>query len=508
MSASGTSRAKVLVIATVIALAITALGEHIGVQYGLAKGLAAGYPWAPVQKIPDYSDLAWPPLMAADRNRTVHAFNSQEYNSDGDEAIFYRQWTLAQGWTVPTDILLLTSASPRPIQGVYLDTNSWFHMILFLGDQQSAAVYYTKAPAAEAGNARAWSRLRVVGTLAGPTPIAALAGSGDSDLTILYSGYGEGAGVYEIHSPDSGETWSNPVPIFLTGSEVLWPMSIRLEVDSRARTHAVWSIIDDRATGQAVFYSRFVPEQQAWLPAVILAARAEDGFSTNWPSIISLNNEVFVMYQDGATPPTKWMRRSPDGGKTWGFPSRPFAEVGEYENPILLKDSLNRLHLILGNRTLETEIHGMWHSQWNGEYWSGLTPIVSGPSSDVFDPSAPQAVVSQGNVILAAWRNDVRVKNGAWFSYTRLDSPEYPLEALPLSMPTPTPNKLLSSSGAESTPTLPRPTSAVTTDPQPENASSSKIFSNPANLILLGTAPAILLVVVAILLKSGLFRQA
>jgi len=53
------------------------------------------------------------------------------------------------------------------------------------------------------------------------------------------------------------------------------------------------------------------------------------------------------------------------------------------------------------------EIHGMWYSRLVGNAWLPLAPIISGPGTDVFGPSWPEAGVVQGNVLLAAWSKDV-----------------------------------------------------------------------------------------------------
>jgi hypothetical protein len=118
------------------------------------------------------------------------------------------------------------------------------------------------------------------------------------------------------------------------------------------------------------------------------------------------------------------MRTSDDYGDTWSIPIRPFPEVGEYEYAILNKDNDNHIHMILGNRIVEPEIHGMWYSRWVGNRWTALEPIVSGPVTSSFDPSAPQAVIAQGNLLFATWWNNVRRENltGAWYSYKLLDA--------------------------------------------------------------------------------------
>jgi hypothetical protein len=118
----------------------------------------------------------------------------------------------------------------------------------------------------------------------------------------------------------------------------------------------------------------------------------------------------------------------------------------------MLRDGDGVIHMILGDRTALPEIHGMWQSTWLGQGWSDLEPIVSGPRSATFDPSAPKAVVSQGNVILAAWRNDVRDAGPAVYSYIVLNVTESPMIPFPTPTPIPTVTPSPTENILESTP--------------------------------------------------------
>ena len=73
--------------------------------------------WSPQQTIPGFHPETIPPVLLADKNRTVHALSSQWVGEDSDQpvlAIMYNQWTLAGGWTKPNDIIFppLKAASP------------------------------------------------------------------------------------------------------------------------------------------------------------------------------------------------------------------------------------------------------------------------------------------------------------------------------------------------------------------------------------------------------------
>jgi hypothetical protein len=442
--------------------------------------------WSLPQRIPDY-DHPRAPFLVSDQNRTVHAFNHQLTLNEEQVAILYRQWTLEQGWTPPIDILLWPASTTVQVQGVFLDQSGMLHLIVYVGTPRSGEMYYSQAPVTDADKAWAWGVPEAVGAGAGPLPFGVLAGDGAGNLTVLYDGQAEGLGVYEVHSTDGGSTWSAPVIAALTYGEDRWPASIRITLDERGDLHAVWSVVNARGQGEEVYYAQREAGGERWGTPVLLATRAGDDYSTNWPSIIAYRDDLFVIYQDGF-PATRWMRRSTDGGESWEEAVRPFPHIGEYEHAVLLKDSAEVLHMVLGNRVGDPEVHGMWHSIWLGGRWSDLEPIVSGPVSADFDPSAPQAVISQGNVMLVTWWMNTPEATMPWYSYATLDAPQLDIVPPPTPPPLPTPT-------VDTTPTPSRqPTSRAQTELfATNNDVATQRVSYTAMPLIVGVAPAVAL---------------
>jgi hypothetical protein len=169
--------------------------------------------------------------------------------------------------------------------------------------------------------------------------------------------------------------------------------------------------------------------------------------------------------------------------------------VGEYGYGALQIDSKGFLHMIMGNRTTTTEpaLHGMWHTVWLNNRWSELIPIVLGPKTDPFDPTEPVAVISQGNFILATWRNDATPEHrtGPWFSFSLLDAPEAPINPLPTIVPPP----LETQSEAQID-----PTPVITNTPSPSLSGTNDDLGTrvdpriTAQPLFLGIVPVILLI--------------
>ncbi len=458
----------------------------------LVIGLLAGAPllgsaqaieqWSVARQIPDYDSIARAPYLVADHNATVHAF-SYETISGSLSAIFYRRWTAESGWSPKVDVLIPTLGSgTQTIQGVFLDETGVIHLIYANFTDTGGEIYYSHALASQADRATAWSAPEVIGPSAGPLPFAALTGDAQGRLVMLYGSKQAGSGLYEAHSLDGGLTWSAPRLVSLYLNRTQWPASIRMDFDDQGRLHAVWGVVNAAGTGDEVRYARLEADFSAWTLETVLAKREGNDYSTTWPDIISSGDLLMVIYQD-SFPATRYMRISRDGGQTWSLAVRPFPEIGEYENAILLKDNQGNIHMVLGDRTVDPEIHGMWYSRWLGRSWTPLKAITSGPVTSSYDPSAPQAVMVQGNLILAVWWHNVRrdLLSGAWYAYTYLDLTPDSRTPLPQAteVPTETP------SAAEHT-----PQSALTPSPQINPRSAGD--QNPAIPIMAGLVPVVI----------------
>ncbi|PKO13698.1 MAG: hypothetical protein CVU39_17875 [Chloroflexi bacterium HGW-Chloroflexi-10] len=402
---------------TKLLLALTIL-----LQGGLSAQISTR--WITPVQIPNYQDTARAPLLVPDNQGSVHVFN---YESVGqfNNAIMYRRWNPEEGWTTPNDILLLgLGGGPQTLQAVFLDSNDFFHVIYYFGTDEEGYIYYSSAPRKTAHRATAWSTPIVIGDNAGPLPFAALTQDINGVMYVFFISKVDGIGLYMVKSEDSGLSWSQPLAMTIISQEDRWPAAIQAMSDSNGGVHVVWSIVSDLGVGEEIHYGRLNAAKNALEKDTILARREGMDYSATWPAIVDDGSQLLLVYQD-SFPATRFMRVSKDYGDTWSFPIKPFPFIGEYEFTAIAKDSNNNLHMVMGNRTENPEIHGMWYSRWLGNRWSTLEPITSGPATAVYDPSAPQAVVTQGNILFAAWWHNVRNDNlsGAWYSYRLLDAP-------------------------------------------------------------------------------------
>ena len=414
--------------------------------------------WSPQQTIPGYQPDTWPPILVADQNHVVHAFSSQWLEKNGDDpkrVIVYNQWTPDQGWSEPIDILLPQLKDDARLNSVALDQAGVIHLVFASGDNTQVNLYYSKAPARDAGKASAWSEPILIDANVQDPENAAIYVNDPLNLGILFAGTEKGNGMYATYSTDGGERWSHPVSIFSTSNREYLVNNLQINQGGSGDVHAIWNEITDGGQGRGIYYTVLNTGDLRWR-APQRIAEAESGYGTNTPAVIERDGELFAFYNLNGI----MMKRSMDGGASWTNPVLIFSRhVGVNGALSLVIDSDNVLHLLFGQRiTGNPDIHGMWHSVWQGEKWSEPEAIVSGPAIpdqvgvNAFDPYEARAVVSQGNILLVTWRSDPGLKgNGVWFSYKVLDAPELLGDILPVLQQKPTPE--LSSESYTPTPT-------------------------------------------------------
>lgn len=462
--------------------------------------------WAPDARVPGYLDDTYPPVLVADRDRTVHAFASQWVESGiRSRAIVYRQWTSKGGWTRPVDIILAPKGD-AVVLGVFLDTADRFHLILKFGDSSFSAVYYSSASAEDAGSAGAWLEPVMVGA---PLALesAAITGDGDGNLLIAYSGTSDGNGIYFTESSDSGENWSQSAPLYLTYDSELTPYSLRLAPGSDHQVRAAWNVVTNLGVDKLLYFANFDLRQKTWsIPAQLDEQHTEvqDAFGPSFPVVADTGRQIVLMYNTGNPFPDRPVKPgrpvqavlvSNDNGETWNGPSVPFPfHVGRSGEHAMVLDGEGIPHAIFVQRIELDEsggeyeaVGGVWHSAFRNGTWTNPERFAT-----TYAPHDLHAVVSQGNVMLVTWREDPGSgRHGIWFSFITLDAAELPVVPL--------------ATAAVGTPVQATPTPAFTREtatPLPpeilEGSQPSVWQSNPAFPLIVAAIPVALVVLGAV----------
>jgi hypothetical protein len=342
---------------------------------------------------------------------------------------------------------------------------------------------------------------------------AALTGDGGKNLVAIYAGDVAGNGVYAIDSGDGGDSWSDPTPIFLFGSQNFNPYFLDLQADQTGYIHAVWSDVNALGYSSSAYYARFELSTRRWSDARVLATDVfgdlgAGTFGPAYPVVIAKENTVIVMYNANGGPetdgrPALWVVNSLDGGQTWSEPYKPFPGlVGLSGSHDLVMDSNGTVHALFIQRIEQyidgryAPIGGIWHSELVKGQWSRPDRFDLGKVSG-YDV---HSVVSQGNTLLATWREDPGAGMlGIFYTFTRLDAPEIPVMLLP-TMQAVSPNQN-SEIGITSTITQ---TSTVEAAATTQVGNPGKV-SKPAVPLLVAIAPVVLLL--AGLIASRYYTQ-
>lgn len=471
----------------------------------------SAYFWSAQEKIPQYwKSTEEPPYLIADQNRTIHSFNSQPIDltvEESTKAVYYRQWTLENGWTTPNDILVDSNGGDTELIAVAFDDLGRVHLIVQRGDN----LYYTQAYLADAYNASSWLPPILIARSSehsriGFVNVGAIATNTDgSEIVVIFSGNQVGNGLYFTTSFDNGNTWTEPYPVYLTSDDSVVVADPKLYSGNSGLIHAVWGTSLESGFGDVGFYANFNDDSRIWSEPYELGLR-----SIGTPSVIETNGEVFVSYYYGNLN-GNWWQHSTDDGKSWSPPAQ-FSPQHKGTNGAIsfVTDSRNILHAFFGER-IDDQNHGMWHSLWTGVSWTNPDAVVRGPQvrdiigGNGFDPRSARAVISNGNVILVTWATDGAAGiNGAWYSYKQLDTPEFP--AIPLPNPPglsqsiqPPVNSTVVSPIVETIP------SAPTHDPG-LFAESSRFVENPQAPIFCGIISGALFLV-GVVIANNYFRN-
>ena len=518
---------------------MVALGLLLGVpgavhaQAPVSVDVATAADRSPVAAIPGYYPDALPPIMVADENHTVHAFASLPLSDDPADSlseeigIYYRQWTLEGGWTPINDVILTPLKQQARVKDAFLDKAGIIHLVFFGGDEQAANIYYTWAPAAAASSAQAWAVPVAIGPNAITPEVAAITGDGVDKLVVLYSGnLGEGNSLYLTYSNDGGVTWSEPTTLFSTYTLDNKVFDFDWHMGDSGRLYAVWNVTDKNGQNVGGYYAKLDSlAKKEWTKPIEIDKSIGLGIAI--PAITEHDGNVIMIYNNGVpdfVSPVMWLKMSTDGGNRFTEPVRPFPDhIGRNGVISFAEDSGGTLHTFFGQRIgggygNNLDLHGMWHSTWDGGSWLPLTPVVSGPIAPTFDPYDARAVIVQGDVILLTWRTDPgRAVSSSWFSHHVLNTPELP--AVPLPAPSQTQalaaqelgggagSAELSINAVLATPT---PTPQLIAEPPPLEFSKEPgavEAASPAAPLLGAIVPTTLFVVAALLFGSTRRRK-
>ncbi len=443
------------------------------------------------------------PALVADPWGNAHAFWTRlrrEDEASFDGLIFYSQWT-AGAWSLPTDVVLVPKTVIWRPQAA-IDRVGRINLVWTAG--YGGAVWYSSAPAAEAGSARAWSEPLQISELGAVGVGLAVDQAGRRH--VVYCSGDEDDRCYHTASEDSS-AWNSPSLIHAGCPDC----DARVAVDARGRIHAV---VGSQATkGTVMYYSRSEDGGLTWADAIVLD-KSSDRFSVDygpaWGTVVTQGKDQVHVIWFGAPSGHRWHRWSSDGGVTWSQAEQISADQRGLTLPVATAfDSAGVLHVIsMGWREADGLVSGAFHLTWQDGRWS--EPKLIGPRSD-WDAEYAAVTVAAGNRLVAAWTDKKGPKETyqIWATTLTVDAPAVE-PAAPLSVTPASPEPLLQPEGA-------RPTGATVigdagqpdTSPQGIAVSAPEPGSGQREWLtyLLGVLPPMALLALVLFVRAARQRQ-
>jgi len=181
------------------------------------------------------------------------------------------------------------------------------HAVWWDEDATSAQVYYARST----DDGTTWAPILL--SSAAKATVPTIAADGDTVL-VAWNQFDE-ATQFTVHarrSIDGGATWQPEQTLTTTGRSAMAPVAI-----SEGRAYVVWGETDDPNGSPEIYVRRSLDAGATWEPPVKMSSSYN---SPSWVPTVTAKGDLvlvgWVDYQDANE--EEYLRRSTDGGVTWG----------------------------------------------------------------------------------------------------------------------------------------------------------------------------------------------
>jgi hypothetical protein len=294
-------------------------------------------------------------------------------------------------WSEPIDVLVAPDFGRTYWPEHAVDRQGRVHLVWIGPD---ATLYYSRAPAADACDARSWV------TAALPPRDGVMYGDIVVDEAgIIHVAYARsGKDVYYIRSEDDGLSWTDPVAVssVLPTEATSFPS---IAVDRANRVHIAWeeNKLPDGVPALGLFYAVSTDSGDTWSTPLMFA----DGGHTQ-PSIAALpDGTTHLLWNGRITTGGRYHQWSVDGGVSWSAPVEFVPKSvggGQTGAPQFAIDSAGTLHVVTGAA-------GTLSVVWANQGWR--TPETIMPFTTFGNLEHQSIAVSHGNILHAVASADL-----------------------------------------------------------------------------------------------------
>lgn len=363
------------------------------------------------------------PFLLADPAGGVHLFWAERAGTGAalnPDTLMYTFWD-GETWSRPIDIFFSPASDGNPIVGyphAVMDDNGRIHLFwLSEPNYPYYALNYSSVEASQARFASAWEpKVQLADDLMGTKYSIQVAYTAPDTLHLIYSAGAQGDNPNEdrtvryLRSSDLGQTWSEPIDLFVS-PVLLWGTSdTRIIATPPSNLYASWTLWDDDGNGYQIYFTRSLDNGLTWDTPIVLAENRGDEYERDWNNLVPLTDNLLMAMWEGGWRAYRQAQYSRDGGVTWSDPIDTFPRlIGDNGFVDFAQDSNGNWHGFVAQRLREgselamlSDDVSLWHSVWQGgTNWSDPTQAITGePAKNMTNP---KVTIVNGNRIVAVW---------------------------------------------------------------------------------------------------------
>jgi hypothetical protein len=278
----------------------------------------------------------------------------------GQSEIYFKKSTNGgDNWTTNKRLTWNSSWSLGP--DIAVDSLGHLHVVWYDFTPGNYEIYYTKSTDGGAS----WTTSKRLTWNAGWSQSPSIAVYSSDQLHVAWSDSTPGINeIYYSRSTDGGATWSTSKRLTWNSG---WSFAPDMAVDSSGLLHVVW--YDNTPGNDEIYYLKSTDGGTNWSSSKRLTWTSGSSLS---PSLFadSLGNLNLVWSDNTPGNYEVYYKRSVDWGATWSTNMRKTWNSGESASPVIVVDSLGRLHVV-------------WYDHTPGNYeiyylgWEFLVPFAS-----------------------------------------------------------------------------------------------------------------------------------
>jgi hypothetical protein len=459
----------------VMVVAAAALGLQIAAHRVLAQEGAPG--WSdPISIAVTEGNLASSVMvMVPDLAGRVHLFFPHHVDESVPDGIDHMSWADGQ-WTEPVNVLFNPDGSAAHYLRVISDAGGRLHLVWRGGNNR---LYYSSAPAEQAGSGHAWLTPYPLGQTLPTQP--GIAEAPDGSLWLAYADATQEDTISFTRLAASGEGWISAGRPVSAGTDI-YPGHVSLAIDDQGRLHLTWTTFEkpDGWPPAGVFYARSLDQGLTWQKRTV----AEGDYGQSGV-VLSRPDEVHIFWSSTVGGDGTYHQYSRDGGQRWS-PERRFMERGGFSGlPSFAVDSAGDLHYMRGSG-----VYTMWDGSTLVEPLAITTDEVCLQGQTSCGERA-QMTITTGNLLHVVFETDF---NQLWHTWKRLDTPPTPSRVAAPAAEGPASGSPLAPAPAATSPVSDGAIGEAADPLVPFDTAPPAASGDQSTVLLLGLLPALLLI--------------